>query len=158
VGGSNPHTYYNFSNVQFPTELSLEAFSPEYLDGSNDVLRPTITSPSPAGAPTSVTYGESMTLQFEVPAATRRRGRGGGIGLVSVTMVAPSFTTHSFGMNQRVLLLDVAQTTAAASHRAGPYETSVVMPATAVLAPPGYYMVFVVNGHIPSQGIWVHIQ
>jgi hypothetical protein len=31
------------------------------------------------------------------------------------------------------------------------------MPATAVLAPPGYYMVFVVNDHFPSEGIWVHI-
>jgi hypothetical protein len=156
VGGSNPHIYYNFSDVRYPTELSLEAFSPEYLDSANDVLRPTITS-----APASVAYGQSVRLQFEVPAAAtrRRRGRGGGIGLVSVTMVAPSFTTHSFAMNQRVLLLDVVRTTAAASHRAGAYEATVVMPATAVLAPPGYYMVFVVNGHIPSsEGVWVHIQ
>uniref|UniRef100_A0ACD5TW64 Uncharacterized protein n=1 Tax=Avena sativa TaxID=4498 RepID=A0ACD5TW64_AVESA len=160
VGGSNPHVYYNFSNVQYPTELSLEAFSPEYLDGSNDVLRPTITSPSPSGAPVSVTYGETMTLQFEVPGSnTRRRGRGvGGIGLVSVTMVAPSFTTHSFGMNQRLLSLVVVQTTVALHRAAGAYEATVVMPATAVLAPPGYYMVFVVNGHIPSEGIWVQIQ
>ncbi|KAE8803149.1 WSC domain-containing protein [Hordeum vulgare] len=164
VGGSNPHIYYNFSNVQYPTELSLEAFSPEYLDSSNDVLRPKITDPSPAGPPVSVKYGDSMTLQFEVPAAAparRRRGDGGGgalgLGLVSVTMVAPSFTTHSFGMNQRLLLLDVAGTTAL--HRAaGAYEASVAMPATAVLAPPGYYMVFVVNGHIPSEGVWVHIE
>jgi hypothetical protein len=157
VGGSNPHQYYNFSNVQYPTELSLEAFSPEYLNSSNDMLRPTITSPSPTGAPVNVTYGGSMTLQFEVLAPTTRRGRGGGIGLVSVTMVAPSFTTHSFAMNQRVLFLDVVHTTAAL-HRAGSYEATVVMPATAVLAPPGYYMVFVVNGHVPSEGIWVHIQ
>ncbi|VAH88996.1 unnamed protein product [Triticum turgidum subsp. durum] len=49
VGGSNPHIYYNFSNVRYPTELSLEAFSPEYLDSSNDALRPKITDPSPAG-------------------------------------------------------------------------------------------------------------
>ncbi|CAM0872356.1 unnamed protein product [Alopecurus aequalis] len=156
VGGSNPHIYYNFSNVRYPTELSLEVFSPEYLDSSNDILRPKITGTSPNGAPVSVTYGDSMTLQFEVPAPTRR-SRGGGIGLVSVTMVAPSFTTHSFAMNQRLLFLDVVGTTAAL-HRAGSYEASVVMPATAVLAPPGYYMVFVVNGHIPSEGIWVHIQ
>ncbi|VVA91931.1 unnamed protein product [Arabis nemorensis] len=28
-GGSNPHAFYNFTGVLFPTELSLEAFSPE---------------------------------------------------------------------------------------------------------------------------------
>ncbi|KAK8476214.1 hypothetical protein V6N11_060285 [Hibiscus sabdariffa] len=32
VGGSNPHMYYNFTGVLFPTELSLEAFSPHYLE------------------------------------------------------------------------------------------------------------------------------
>uniref|UniRef100_A0ACD5YWM0 Uncharacterized protein n=1 Tax=Avena sativa TaxID=4498 RepID=A0ACD5YWM0_AVESA len=157
VGGSNPHIYYNFSNVRYPTDLSLEAFSPEYLDSSNDILRPKITDPSPTGAPVSVTYGDSMKLQFEVHAPTKCVD-GGGIGLLmSVTMVAPSFTTHSFAMNQRLLFLDVVETTPVLN-RAGAYEASVVMPATAVLAPPGYYMIFVVNGHIPSEGTWVHIQ
>uniref|UniRef100_K4AJW3 Galactose oxidase-like Early set domain-containing protein n=1 Tax=Setaria italica TaxID=4555 RepID=K4AJW3_SETIT len=160
VGGSNPHTYYNFSGVEFPTELSLEAFSPEYLDQSNDMLRPRILDPSPIGAASSVSYGTTLKLQFSVPAsARRRRGGAGGFGLgeVSVTMVAPSFTTHSFAMNQRLLFLEVGKT-AAVRGRAGTYNVSATMPATAVLAPPGYYMVFVVNGHVPSEGIWVHIQ
>jgi hypothetical protein len=159
VGGSNPHTYYNFSGVEYPTELSLEAFSPEYLDPSNDVLRPRILDPSPTGAASSVSYGATLALQFSVPAsARRRRGGAGGFGLgeVSVTMVAPSFTTHSFAMNQRLLLLEVGKT-AAVRGRAGTYNVSATMPATAVLAPPGYYMVFGVNDHFPSEGIWVHI-
>uniref|UniRef100_A0A0A9DY17 Uncharacterized protein n=1 Tax=Arundo donax TaxID=35708 RepID=A0A0A9DY17_ARUDO len=150
VGGSNPHAYYNFSNLQFPTELSLEAFSPEYLDASNDMLRPRILDPAPTGAPANVTYGATITLQFSIPAAN-------GLGAVSVTMVAPSFTTHSFAMNQRLLFLEVSKA-AALPDRAGTYKASATMPATAALAPPGYYMVFVVNGDIPSEGIWVHIQ
>jgi len=166
VGGSNPHIYYNFSDVRFPTELSLEAFSPEYLDPSNDMLRPRILSPSPTGAAASVTYGAKLALKFSVPASARRRRRRGGAGAgsgsggleeVSVTMVAPSFTTHSLAMNQRLLFLEVAKT-AAVRGLAGTYYVSATMPATAVLAPPGYYMVFVVNGHVPSEGIWVHIQ
>ncbi|KAK3231752.1 hypothetical protein Dsin_003633 [Dipteronia sinensis] len=32
VGGSNPHMRYKFTGVLFPTELSLEAFTPAYLD------------------------------------------------------------------------------------------------------------------------------
>ncbi|KAL5210733.1 hypothetical protein ABZP36_006356 [Zizania latifolia] len=153
IGGSNPHVYYNFSNVQYPTELSLEAYSPAYLDTSNDALRPAIVDPSPTGTPVSVTYGAPLTLRFAVPASTRVRPVA---GVVSVTMVAPSFTTHSFAMNQRLLFLDVVKTAALAL--AGTYQASVAMPATAALAPPGYYMVFVVNGNIPSEGIWVHIQ
>jgi len=99
-----------------------------------------------------------MTLQFSVPAsARRRRGGAAGLGDVSVTMVASSFTTHSFAMNQRLLFLDVTKNVAVRG-RAGTFNASVTMPATAVLAPSGYYMVFVVNGHIPSEGIWVQIQ
>ncbi|KAK3147760.1 hypothetical protein QOZ80_3BG0286380 [Eleusine coracana subsp. coracana] len=168
VGGSNPHVCYNFSGVRFPTQLGLDAFSPEYLDPANDALRPRIIDPSPTGSPSSMSYGSQMTLQFTVPAAAaaarrgRRRGGGGGGGasgldVVAVTMVAPSFTTHSFAMNQRLLFLEVTRT-APLPDRAGVYASSVTMPATAVLAPPGYYMVFVVNGHVPSEGIWVHIQ
>ncbi|CAN6284862.1 unnamed protein product [Urochloa humidicola] len=155
VGGSNPHLYYNFSNVAFPTDLSLEAFSPEYLDASNDILRPRILHPSPSGKAARVAYGRKMKLKFSVPASARRRR--GAVGEVSVTMVAPSFTTHSFAMNQRLLFLEVIKVEAVRD-RVGTYHVSVMMPATAVLAPPGYYMVFVVNGLVPSEGIWVHIQ
>ncbi|RLN42175.1 hypothetical protein C2845_PM01G09870 [Panicum miliaceum] len=155
VGGSNPHLYYNFSNVLFPTDLSLEAFSPEYLDPSNDMLRPRILRPSPTGAAASVTYGANMRLKFSVQGSAR--GRRGGLGEVSVTMVAPSFTTHSFAMNQRLLVLEVTKM-AAVRAQAGTYYVSVTMPATAVLAPPGHYMVFLVNGLVTSEGIWFHIQ
>jgi hypothetical protein len=143
--------------VQFPTELSLEAFSPEYLDPSNNMLRPRILHPSPTGAAAIVTYGAKLMLKFSVPASAR--GRRGGLGEVSVTMVAPSFTTHSFAMNQRLLVLEVTKM-AAVRVRAGTYYVSLTMPATAVLAPPGYCMVFVVNGLVPSpsEGIWVHIR
>ncbi|XVF38717.1 hypothetical protein REPUB_Repub20aG0125900 [Reevesia pubescens] len=45
VAGSNPHAFYNFTGVLFPTELRLEAFSPAYLDAKFDNLRPTIIAP-----------------------------------------------------------------------------------------------------------------
>ncbi|XP_066350572.1 aldehyde oxidase GLOX-like [Miscanthus floridulus] len=153
VGGSNPHHYYNFTNVKFPTDLSLEAFSPYYLDVSKD-LRPFMVDPSPKGRPTTVTYGGSLDLLCRIPDRS----------VVSVTMVAPSFTTHSFAQNQRQLFLQVQVSKAQLEAPPGvrvpddAYVASVTMPATPVLAPPGYYMLFVVNGRIPSEGIWVHIQ
>ncbi|PON36564.1 Galactose oxidase/kelch, beta-propeller [Parasponia andersonii] len=42
VGGSNPHVYYNFTRVKFPTELSLESFSPPYLSVEYRLIRPRI--------------------------------------------------------------------------------------------------------------------
>ncbi|RCV34359.1 hypothetical protein SETIT_7G153900v2 [Setaria italica] len=154
VGGSNPHQFYEF-NKKFPTELSLEAFSPYYLDAANDGLRPNIFDPSPKDGPVHVAYGGQLKLKVFA-----RVGVPG-----SVTMVAPSFTTHSFAQNQRQLFLQVQvkpvqafqMNGGAATLFPGVYEATVVMPATPVLAPPGYYMLFVVNGRIPSQGIWVHI-
>ncbi|KAF8703604.1 hypothetical protein HU200_032423 [Digitaria exilis] len=158
VGGSNPHEFYVFGEgVKFPTELSLEAFSPYYLDASNDERRPSIVDPSPS-SPVSVGYGGQLALLFRVPVRD---------AVVSVTMVAPSFTTHSFAQNQRLLFLEVQVSKPQKLPVVGggavlpaddAYAASVTMPGSKVLAPPGYYMVFVVNGRIPSKGIWVHRQ
>ncbi|CAN6249227.1 unnamed protein product [Urochloa humidicola] len=158
VGGSNPHEFYEFgNNVKFPTELSLEAFSPDYLDASNDQRRPSIVvDPSLGVAPPAVNvgYGDQMALSFRVPVRDP---------VVSVTMVAPSFTTHSYAQNQRLLFLEVQVNKAQLPWIGGAvlpgdaYVASVTMP-TRVLAPPGYYIMFVVNGRIPSKGIWVRIQ
>jgi hypothetical protein len=155
LGGSNPHEKYVFSGVKFPTELSLEAFSPDYLDASNDERRPNIVDSSLTGAPVNVNYGDQLTLPFRV--AVRDP-------VVSVTMVAPSFTTHAYAQNQRLLFLQAQVTKAQLPGVGGAilptdaYVASVTMP-TNVLAPPGYYMLFVVNGRIPSsQGIWVRMQ
>ncbi|KAJ3674147.1 hypothetical protein LUZ60_006139 [Juncus effusus] len=143
VGGSNPHIYYNFSNVQYPTDLSLETFSPEYLNPSNMNSRPKIMTQSPL----DLSYGNQFIIRFTI-----QQMESAG---VSVTMVAPAFSTHSFEMNQRLLVLVTGKIITLSN---GTYEMSIVAPPSAVLAPPGYYMVFVVNGGIPSEGIWAHIK
>jgi hypothetical protein len=155
VGGSNPHQFYEF-NKKFPTELSLEAFSPFYLDTANNERRPIILDPLPKDGPVHVEYGAQLKLLVFA-----QQGVPG-----NVTMVAPSFTTHSFAQNQRQLFLHVEVKSVEAKKINGSTEmafpgvneATVVMPASRILAPPGYYMLFVVNGRIPSrEGIWVHI-
>ncbi|KAG0483555.1 hypothetical protein HPP92_011639 [Vanilla planifolia] len=42
VGGSNPHDGYVFSDVTFPTDLSIEAFHPPYMDALFSALGPRI--------------------------------------------------------------------------------------------------------------------
>ncbi|WVZ19368.1 hypothetical protein V8G54_006690 [Vigna mungo] len=144
VSGSNPHACYNFTNVMFPTELRLEAFSPSYLEPRFSILRPTIVSPS---SQTIVKYGETLKVGFEVTASLSKDS-------VSVTMLAPPFATHSFSMNQRLLVLEAQDLSKVGKST---YEVEVTAPGSGVLAPPGFYLLFVVHQEIPSHGIWVRM-
>ena len=137
VGGSNPHINYKFSGVEFPTDLSLEAFSPDYMT----TTRPKIVAPA---VPLELSYGKQFRLYFTVA--------GGGSG-VTVTMVTPSFTTHAFSMNQRLLVLETSRTVPAGRM----YEVLATAPRSGALAPAGWYMVFVAKAGVPSEGIWSHI-
>ncbi|GAB2248333.1 hypothetical protein Droror1_Dr00008215 [Drosera rotundifolia] len=143
VGGSNPNQYYNFTGVRFPTELSLEAFSPPYLAPHLSPYRPAIT-----GSPRRwVLHGEVMEVRYEV--ATEAKDD------VMVTMLLPPFTTHSFGMNQRLLVLGVERRYRV---REGVGRVIVRAPRNVNVAPPGFYLLFVVNGGVPSHGVWVHLR
>lgn len=143
VAGSNPHIGYSFGNVVFPTELSMEAFSPSYLEAGNANLRPRVTAPA---SQSKVKYGQKVKVGFQVKAAP---------DAVSVTMLAPPFTTHSFSMNQRLLVLGTGKV---GNVGAGTYEVEVTMPGSSVLAPAGFYLLFVVHKEIPSEGVWIQIQ
>ncbi|XP_042486296.1 aldehyde oxidase GLOX-like [Macadamia integrifolia] len=149
VGGSNPHQYYNFTGVLYPTELSLEAFSPAYLHSTFSSLRPTITAPASYA---KLTYGQRLAVRFSVSSGTKVNTTA-----VMVTMVAPSFNTHSFSHNQRLLMLNIGHVTLVKNSNSA-YAFSATTPISAILAPPGYYLFFVVHQNIPSEGIWVHIQ
>ncbi|TKY75191.1 Galactose oxidase [Spatholobus suberectus] len=138
VAGSNPHQYYNFTGVLFPTELRLEAFSPWYLEPGFSIVRPTILSPA---SQTKVKYAHTLKLRFEVTGGLVRDS-------VSVTMLAPPFATHSFSMNQRLLVLEPHHLSEVAKST---YEVEVTAPGSAILAPPGFYLLFVVPQEIPSQ-------
>ncbi|XP_071712579.1 aldehyde oxidase GLOX1-like [Rutidosis leptorrhynchoides] len=146
VGGSNPHDKYVFTNVLYPTELSLEAFSPSYLDSSASPLRPRIISPKTKA---KIHYGKRLAITFTVTGPLDPNS-------VTVTMVAPSFNTHSFSMNQRLLVLDSGNTTTARGKFT--YKVGVTAPSSGNIAPTGNYLLFVVHKDIPSPGIWVRMQ
>ncbi|KAL8157185.1 aldehyde oxidase GLOX-like [Apium graveolens] len=140
VGGSNPHVHYNFTDVKYPTELSLEAFSPPYLAADLRHLQPSIIS---VEYPSD--YGQQFSVMFSLGPEIRN-------GVINVVMIAPSFTTHSFAMNQRLLVLDstdVQQLSDVA------YKASVFAPPSRNVAPPGYYMLFVVHEGVPSHCVWI---
>ncbi|KAL6982715.1 (methyl)glyoxal oxidase [Sarracenia purpurea var. burkii] len=138
VGGSNPHNGYNFTGVLFPTDLSLEAFSPTYLDSSSLNLRPKIILPA---SQVKFGYGKWVAVRFTVTGKLNENR-------VAVTMVAPSFNTHSFSMNQRLLVLRGG--TLKPVGRSS-YEFWVMTPDSGNLAPSGYYLLYVIHQEIPSE-------
>ncbi|PQQ11433.1 WSC domain-containing protein [Prunus yedoensis var. nudiflora] len=64
VGGSNPHVYYNSTDVEYPTDLSLEAFSPPYMSVKYEPVRPRIVSVKEVFG-----YGSSFPLRSPCPSS-----------------------------------------------------------------------------------------
>ena len=144
VGGGNPHIYYNFSDVVYPTDLSLETFSPPYLSTQYASIRPVILSVDDTVSP-----GKRFLLSFSV-------GEYIAGSVLSVRIVAPSFTTHSYSMNQRMVVLRIDEIID--NETSSSYSLIVVGPSSAQIAPPGYYLLYVVHSGIPSSGVWVRLQ
>jgi len=98
-------------------QTTAEVFAPPYLFKGP---RPTITS-----APTQLTYGQGFSVQTP-NAAT----------IASVSLISLGSMTHAYNQNQRYLSLPFV---------AGSGSLSVTPPAGPNVAPPGYYMLFIVG-------------
>ena len=109
-------------------DLTAEIFSPPYLfnpDGT-PASRPVITS-----VPTNILYGSTVTLRTASAA-----------GIAKVILIRLSTSTHAFNQNQRGNVL---------SFTVGSGALSVTAPLNSRLAPPGHYMLFIVNASgVPS--------
>lgn len=107
-----------------------EIFSPPYLFKG--------ARPSIAGAPANVTHGSR--LEFTSAEAS---------DLATVVLIRPGSCTHGVNTDQRSVVLPfaVAGTTVTAD-----------IPSSVNLAPPGYYMLFVVNRNgVPSVAPWIRL-
>jgi len=132
VAGGNPvrGTYVN----------AVEIYSPPYLfnaDGSA-ATRPTISSIS-SGV---VGYGSSFQVQTPSPSS-----------IASVVLMKLSSTTHAFNMDQRLVGLNF-------TIGSGPLTGSLVVtgPPNGNIAPPGYYMLFLLNGSgVPSIAQFIQV-
>jgi hypothetical protein len=107
-----------------------EIFSPPYLFKG---ARPTVT-----GAPVTVAYGSTFTVTTPDAASIAR-----------VSLMRPGAVTHGFDQDQRILSL---------AFTAGSGSIAVQAPADANLAPPGYYMLFLVNAAgVPSVAPFIQV-
>ncbi|OVA20292.1 Glycoside hydrolase [Macleaya cordata] len=147
VAGSNTNNVYKFTGVKYPTELRVEKFYPPYLDPLLDVHRPTIITDFGGD---KLKYGEDFSVQIrltELPMIDKSN--------IKVTIYSPPFTTHGYSMNQRLVVL--ATTEVRPSILPGVFQIGTLAPPSGAVAPPGYYLLFVVHRGVPSTGVWIQI-
>ena len=117
-------------------EQHMEIYSPAYLfnaDGSA-ATRPSITGSPSAG----IGYGSAFQLQ--TPDAAN---------ISSVVLMRPGAPTHAFDMEQRLVGL---------SFTAGSGVLNITAPPNSNIAPPGYYMIFLLNNAgVPSVAQFVEL-
>jgi hypothetical protein len=116
-------------------ETHLEIYSPSYLFNADGTaaLRPSISA-----APGAVSMGG--TFQVQTPDAA---------SIASVVLVRPGAPTHAFDMDQRLVGL---------SFTVGTGVLNVTAPPNGNIAPPGYYMLFVLNSAgVPSLASFVNL-
>jgi Domain of unknown function (DUF1929)/Glyoxal oxidase N-terminus len=116
-------------------EPHIEIYSPPYLfnsDGS-PATRPVITASA-----RDIHYGKDFYLRTPYPADIK-----------SVVLVRPGAVTHAFDMEQRLVGLTFTYTNG---------QLYVTAPRSGNIAPPGYYMLFILNSKgVPSKASFVRL-
>jgi hypothetical protein len=108
-----------------------EAFLPPYLFKG---ARPTLSS-----VPSTIGYGQNFPVQSPDAAS-----------ITKVTLIRITSVTHAFNENQRLSML---------SFTPGSGALDIAAPANANIAPPGHYLLFIVNGSgVPSIGSIVQLR
>ncbi|HEY3045158.1 MAG TPA: galactose oxidase-like domain-containing protein [Vicinamibacterales bacterium] len=117
-------------------EQHMEIYSPSYLFNAlgGAALRPAITGVGPGA------FGYGNTFQVYTPASAT---------IASVVLVRPGAQTHAFDMDQRLVGL---------SFTAGAGVLDVTAPPNGNIAPPGYYMLFILDSAgVPSVASFVQL-
>ncbi|KAL6759620.1 glyoxal or galactose oxidase [Haematococcus lacustris] len=132
---TDPH--YSRSPWGLP-DYRIELFRPPvYFDFSS---KPTIALVNA----TNFGYNKPLTITYSIANASMQAD--------SAVLVAPSATTHSTNMHQRVVGLKTLVRT-----QGTPNTITVQSPPNINIAPPGMYMLFLLNGRVYSRAVWVKL-
>jgi Domain of unknown function (DUF1929)/IPT/TIG domain len=128
--GSNP--------PNSPYETRIESYQPAYLfnsDGSLATRPPILSAPA-----TAIGYNSTFSVTTSK-----------GTTITSVVLIRPSAATHAFNMEQRLVGLSFTADTASGT-------LTVTAPSGGTIAPPGYYMLFILNSAgVPSIAQFIQL-
>ena len=134
ISGSDPTGDYSQPAGEFPEEYRVEVFTPPYL--LSGLPRPTFSLNNKDWSYTGTNSTATFTLT------------SGSTANLKVSLLGSVVSTHGNAMGQRTLFPQVSC--------AGTLCT-VTSPPSAHVAPPGWYMMFVLDGPTPSVGQFVRI-
>jgi hypothetical protein len=107
-----------------------ERFFPVYFDMSRPVIN---------GAPATINYATNFSINTPNPS-----------DITEVVLLRPGAVTHGYNMSQRGIELVISGV--------APGALTVEAPPQANLAPPGWYLLFILNStRVPSLGRWVRV-
>ncbi|HEY7516666.1 MAG TPA: Calx-beta domain-containing protein [Methylomirabilota bacterium] len=112
----------------------MEIYKPPYLFTSTGAPAP---RPSISSSPSVAGYKASFSI-----------GTPQAAGITQVVLVRPGSATHAFDMEQRLVELSFTK---------GSGALTATMPPNAMIAPPGYYLLFVLQNGVPSVGKFVRL-
>ena len=113
------------------TRLTAEVYSPPYLfQGPRPVIASVFPNPASYNSEIVITLAVSMPIS-------------------KVALVSPSAVTHGFDQNQRYVPLTVVSQVRTT--------VSVMSPPNPNIAPPGFYMLFVLSSGVPSEAVFLKL-
>eukprot|EP00850_Spirogloea_muscicola_P024421 SM000793S22540 [mRNA] locus=s793:74:2083:- [translate_table: standard] len=148
IAGSN---YRGFYTDPYPlggflgTEFRVETFYPPYWFVRGSMGGVVAPKPVIAVTTTSLAYSQTFTITWAAAAASLS-------SVFDVVIEDAGFNTHGTTMGQRVVGLVQVSNIPTDGAVAG--VITATAPPNANLAPPGYYMVFVVVDGVPSSAVW----
>jgi Galactose oxidase-like, Early set domain/PKD domain len=134
--GSNPGDRGSY-------QPAIEIYTPPYLFDASD--RPVSTRPVITGvSPSVLGYGATFSVTYT-----------GASAIASAVLMRPGSATHAFDMDQRAIGLCGLSPQPACT---GPGTLSLTTPPSGNLAPPGFYMLFLLDSAgVPSKAQWVEL-
>ncbi|KAH6905304.1 copper radical oxidase [Coprinopsis sp. MPI-PUGE-AT-0042] len=131
ISGSDPETNWPNGTARYPQEFRLEVYVPPYLIGR--------TQPTFDIVDTDWAYGSTHTITNIVAA------HGGPI---RVSLLGAASSTHGNTMGARTIFPRV---------ECSGTSCTITAPPNAGVSPPGWHMLFVLDGPTPSKAKWVRI-
>jgi plastocyanin len=133
---------YHSAAILLPDGSVIMGGDPNGGSTPNERYRPSyFFKPRPAitASPATVAHGAAFSIDTPTPPA-----------IAEVVLMRAGAVTHAFNQNQRYVGCAITGTTATA--------VNVTAPPDGNIAPPGYYLLFVVNtDRVPSEGKWIRL-
>jgi hypothetical protein len=151
AAGSATGAYYYDPRISGYREMEFDnyvptIYSPPYLFKSDGTPRSNADRPQIVRVSrTELNYGEQFTVEYQLARD--------GAGIQSIVLVRPGSVTHSVNFEQRLVRLHYLLTVPDMG------QAVVVAPWSAAIAPPGWYMLFLVDENgVPSEAAWIRLK